>query len=398
MTVVTAKQKSNPLTGAIEFLASYRLAALVFVLLLVLVYLGTLDQIENGLYAAQQKYFNSLFLVHIFFGAIPMVLPGGYFLLIVLTVNLICGGILRMRKGWSQAGVLLMHGGILVLMAGAFITFKYSYDGHMTLYEDQRSNEFQSYHDWEVTATETGTEGEARQFVIDGDALYGLTDGSSKTFSQDALPFDLTLYGYEPNTVRTPKGPMFETDAKIVDGTFLQPLERDKQNERNVAGIYGTITDSETGSSRDGILWGMDQSPWVVTSGGQTWLLEMRRKRWQVPFTVVLDKFTRELHPGTNTPRVFMSNITKIEGNDEQKIRIEMNEPLRHEGYTFFQASWGPQDAGPNEPLFSTFAVVRNPADQFPLYACIIITAGLTLHFSIKLRKYLRAEARRRPA
>ena len=391
-------KRSNPLNGAIEILASYRLAALVFVLLLILVYLGTLDQIENGLWAAQQKYFNSLYVVHTFFGIVPMVLPGGYFLLIVLTVNLISGGILRMRKGWSQAGVLVMHSGILVLMAGAFITFKYSYDGHMTLYENERSNEFQSYHDWEVTVTETGTERAARQFVIDGDAFTSVTGDRRKTFSESGLPFSVTLYDFKQNAIRTPKGPMFETAEKIVDGAFLQPLDPDPQNERNIAGVYATVDDAATGARVDGMLWGLDQSPWVVNAGDRTWLVELRRKRWQVPFTVVLDKFTRELHPGTRTPRVFMSKITKIEDGEEQKIAIEMNEPLRYKGYTFFQASWGPQDAGPNEPLFSTFAVVRNPADQFPLYACIIITAGLSLHFSIKLRKYLRAEARRRPA
>lgn len=396
MTATSAKKK-NPVSRAIEFFASYRLAAAVFVLLLILVYLGTLDQIENGLFAAQQKYFGSLYLVHTFFGVVPMVLPGGYLLMIVLTANLVCGGIMRMRKGWSQAGVLVMHSGILLLMAGAFITFKFSYDGHMTLYEDQRSNEFQSYHDWEVTVTEAVTEGDARQFVVDDGELHRLTGGERTSFSDPALPFTLALYDFETNAVRTPKGPMFETAAKIVDGTFLQSLDRELQNERNVAGVYATIADSATGETRDGILWGMDRSPWTVTAGGKSWFVELRHKRWQVPFTIVLDKFTRELHPGTNTPRVFMSNITKIENGDSQKISIEMNEPLRYKGYTFFQASWGPQNAGPNEPLFSTFAVVRNPADQFPLYACIVITAGLLLHFSLKLRKYLRAEARRRP-
>ncbi len=395
---MTTAGSKNPVTKAIELLASYRLAAAVFVLLLLLVYLGTLDQIENGLFAAQEKYFSSLFFIHTFFDFIPMVLPGGYLLMIVLTVNLLCGGILRMRKGWSQAGVLVMHSGILLLMAGAFITFKFSYDGHMTLYEDQRSNEFQSYHDWELTVTEATLDGDAKQFVIDNDALQRLAQDGRKEFSDPALPFTLALYDFEPNAVRTPKGPMFETPAKIVEGSFLQPLDRDRQNERNVAGVYATIKEKGGGGTRDGILWAMDQAPWTVTAEGKPWLVELRRKRWQVPFTVVLDQFTRELYPGTNTPRVFKSNITKIEDGGEQKINIEMNEPLRHEGYTFFQASWGPQDAGPNEPLFSTFAVVRNPADQFPLYACIVITTGLLLHFSLKLRKYLRAEARRRPA
>jgi hypothetical protein len=43
----------------------------------------------------------------------------------------------------------------------------------------------------------------------------------------------------------------------------------------------------------------------------------------------------------------------------------------------------------------STLAVVKNPADRWPLYSCIIISAGLLIHFTQKLTKYLRAENRR---
>jgi len=91
-----------------------------------------------------------------------------------------------------------------------------------------------------------------------------------------------------------------------------------------------------------------------------------------------------------------MSYITKVnpDGGTE-KIRISMNEPLREQGFTFFQASWGPADAKPGDPLYSSFAVVRNPADQWPLYACIVVTVGLVLHFGQKLARYIRAESRR---
>ena len=51
-------------------------------------------------------------------------------------------------------------------------------------------------------------------------------------------------------------------------------------------------------------------------------------------------------------------------------------------------------DARPGEPLFSTLAVVRNPADQYPLYACIVIAAGLVLHFSRRLTRYVSAEGK----
>ena len=143
----------------------------------------------------------------------------------------------------------------------------------------------------------------------------------------------------------------------------------------------------------------MATQPLTVTAGGEDWTVGLARKRWKVPFTVTLDDFIRELHPGTDMPASFESYITKAEtGQPDEKIHIYMNHPLRYQGYTFFQASWGPQNAGPDTRLFSVFAVVRNPADQVPLVACIIVGVGLTLHFGQRLYTYLRRETKRRTA
>ena len=85
-----------------------------------------------------------------------------------------------------------------------------------------------------------------------------------------------------------------------------------------------------------------------------------------------------------------------IDQQDERRFKIEMNEPLRHGGLVLFQASWGPGDAKPGDPLFSTFAVVRNPSDAWPVYACIVLAIGLTLTFGEKLVRYIRAQALKR--
>jgi cytochrome c biogenesis protein ResB len=94
--------------------------------------------------------------------------------------------------------------------------------------------------------------------------------------------------------------------------------------------------------------------------------------------------------------REFSSFVTKVEDGTSQKIRITMNEPLRHRGYTFYQSSWGPQNGRSDARLYSVFSVVRNPADQVPLYACIVTTAGLVLHFTRRLLEYLKKEKAKR--
>lgn len=380
--------------AALQLFSSLRLSVVLFAFLLLLTYLGTVEQVENGLYLTQKKYFESFVLVHNFFGVVPVPLPGVYTLLVLLAINLSLGGLLRMRKGLAQAGILVAHLGIILLLVGGFITYEFAVDGHMTLYENERASVFKSYHEWEVAiASEQG--GARTEFIIPHDRIAGLEGAKSTTFTTASLPFDLTLSGFEPNAMPQPKGPMFEVDVPVIDGFFLQALSMEKENERNVAGLYATITDKASGASTQTLLWGMQQKPATVAFQGQTYDIDLRRKQFPLPFTIVLDKFTRELHPRTSMAKVFMSDVTKIEDGTEQKIKISMNQPLRHKGYTFYQASWGPSDAGPNDPLFSSFAVVRNPADQFPLYACIITTTGLLIHFSLKLRKYLRQEQKR---
>jgi len=130
-----------------------------------------------------------------------------------------------------------------------------------------------------------------------------------------------------------------------------------------------------------------------VKVAGQEWGLELRREQYLMPFVVALDDFRKEEHPRLNMPKSFSSEVTVIEDGQKRPVRISMNEPLRQDGLVLYQASWGPSNARPGDPLFSTLAVVRNPADHYPLYACIVIAIGLVLHFSRKLIRHIRSQA-----
>ena len=68
-----------------------------------------------------------------------------------------------------------------------------------------------------------------------------------------------------------------------------------------------------------------------------------------------------------------------------------MNEPLRHEGYTLYQSSWGKTKTG---AVYSDFSVVRNPSDRIPRYACYVIGAGLLVHFGMKIGRHIQNQRR----
>jgi len=177
---------------------------------------------------------------------------------------------------------------------------------------------------------------------------------------------------------------------------MLESLPLEVEAERNAAGAYGAVITPD-GEREEAVLYAFALAPWMVTVDGREFSIDLRHTRTEVPFTIQLDKFIRELHPRTGIASNFESQVTQYEGNVSRQIEIKMNEPLRHAGFTFFQASWGPEDAGPDDPLFTVFAVVNNPADQWPLYSCLVIAFGLMVHFSQKLYGYIRAENRRRP-
>lgn len=374
-----------------DFLASYGLSCVLFLILLALTYLGTMYQVENGLYAAQEKYFGSLFLIHWVGGAFPVPLPGGYLVMAVLFANLLCGGIVRARKGWSKLGILLAHLGMCVLLIGAFITYRMAETGYLLLYEGDKTADFESYHDWEIAIAE-GTAGTVTEYLIPQSDFVDLTGSRSRTFQVQALPFDLVLTGYVRNAalVPTTKG-----SGKAVDGKILQSLPLSKENDQNIPGAYIAIQEKSGGKAQEHILAGQARPPLVVTAGEKPWKIELRKKRHPLPFTIALNKFSRELYPGTSIPRVFKSDVTRTDAGITQDCEITMNEPMRHRGYTLFQSSWGPAEAQPGDHLYSVLAVVRNPADRFPLYACLVVTVGLTIHFSIKLLSYLKSTNRK---
>ena len=130
--------------------------------------------------------------------------------------------------------------------------------------------------------------------------------------------------------------------------------------------------------------------PWTVKVDGKTYAIDLSRQRWTLPFAVKLDKFERELHPGTERARKFTSHVTKITGKHEEKKIITMNEPLRDSGYALFQASFSMDESGKSAARQSVLAVAQNPSDHWPLWSCVIAAVGLLIHFISMLARFMK--------
>lgn len=390
------------LNGLLALFSSYGLAVTLLFFLFVLTFLGTWEQRFTSLYEVQRQFFDSTWLVYRRFG-VPIPLPGVYLLLTLLSINLIVGGIVRIRKSSATFGILIAHVGIVTMLAGGLIEYHSSQKGHMTLHENgqrgpQQADEFKSYHEWEIVVAEIPRQGGVIELVIPGKQFIDLRPEATATFVSDELPFDVTVSRVARNSRVVPASQARGGGGPVIDGFTLVDLPQMKEAEQDSAGLYVTLSEKNGGARHDAILWAMQDLPWVVEMGARTYSVDLSRRRWKVPFSIVLDDFRKVDHPGTMMPASFESDVTKIEGGATERINISMNRPLRHAGYTLFQSGWGPQNAAPGTPLFSTFSVVRNPADSVPLWSCYVIAAGLLIHFVQKLVRHIQAENRRATA
>ena len=179
-----------------KFFASFGLAVAIFILFFFLILFGTLYQVDHGLYEAQNKYFSSMFVVHMI-GPVAIPLPGGYLLMCVFGVNLVCGGLIRLRKNLRRPGILITHIGVLVLLISAGVTYHFSDRGSMTLYPGEMSDVFQSYHDWNIEIGKPAAG--ATLHLIPDKQIDDLGPGDARTFYADALPIEVTVSNYMAN-------------------------------------------------------------------------------------------------------------------------------------------------------------------------------------------------------
>ncbi len=379
-----------------RFFASFKLATVVLVLMTVVTLFGTLGQVEHGLHAAKAKYFHSFYFVETFKG-VPLLFPGGLLLMLVLFVNMTLGAIVKVKKRWKGAGLLISHFGMLMLLAGGFVTWAFSTDGYMALYPGMTSDRVESYRDWQLEIAPISQEGVGEKaWIYPSELLDTMRPDEQRVIHAESLPFDVVINGYSKNATPVPtSAPVAAGVAgKEIDGFKLSPQKPSKEAEQNLPGCFIEIRPKDGGPSVEAILWAGSYKfdprekpmPFTFTVGDQLYGALLVKKSWTVPFEVRLDEFVFERHPGITTARNYESRVTRIEeGQPDKPLEIKMNEPMRYAGYTFFQESFGPGGSQPGDEMFSQFAVANNPADQWPLWSLVVTGVGLGVHFLVML-------------
>lgn len=187
-------------------------------------------------------------------------------------------------------------------------------------------------------------------------------------------------------SVKKAPSPYFNTGLFATQELHIQSMPELPNYESNQAGCRLRLFNGEEALGEVSLI---SDFPVHFLYQDRHYTLLLRKERSDLPFHIRLLSCKREDYPGTDIPRHYESRVQLIEGDDVVRdVRISMNRPLRYKGYTFYQHKL---DAGKG---LSVLSVVRNRAEKWPYFSCMVILLGMAVHFIQKLVHFLRKTAK----
>ncbi len=111
------------------------------------------------------------------------------------------------------------------------------------------------------------------------------------------------------------------------------------------------------------------------------YIVAYHNRRIPLDFEVHLDRFEIEKYQGSSKAKEYSSFVTvKKEKQNDVNWHISMNEPMKHQGYTFYQASFE-LDENTGEPLATVLSVNQDPGRWIKYLGSIILSFGIVWLF-----------------
>ena len=364
----------------IKFFVSLKLTVSLLALSAVLVFLATIDQVHLGIWAVQEKWFKSFIVLHEIKGIALPVFPGGYFIGGLLLLNLIAAHANRFAITWKKAGIQLVHFGLILLLLGELFTGLFQEEYQMRLDEGQTKNYSESWRFNELAIVDTTSPTEDVVTVIPESRL-----SPGDELQVPALPFRIVTHTYFPNATlmtkeqagNAPAAVPHDATAGLGPRLALFPLPITyKQDQRNLPATVVEFIGPE-GTLGTYLLSTMLIEPERFTYAGREWAVSLRFQRAYKPYSLTLIDFTHDRYAGTEIPKNFASRVklTTPDGTQDREVKIFMNNPLRYDGLTFFQAGFD------NNDKTTVLQVVRNPSWLIPYLSCLLMAVGLYWQF-----------------
>jgi ABC-type transport system involved in cytochrome c biogenesis permease subunit len=424
--------------------ASLTLTVILLAFSMVLIYAGTLAQVDRDIWRVQHEYFHTLFcwlqlqdLVPRFssrpayiHGSVPF--PGGYFIGCLLLINLLAAHSMRFKVSlkdlwlipqaaiigvalyvwqihydWAsmsvalvvgvlflvtlflvhnkRAGVIIIHLGLILLLAGEGITSGAAKETRMTIDEGSFANYASDIREAELAIVDRSAADHDHHVVIGQSVLK-----TGAAIDDSRLPFQVKIDSFYGNS-----------HAVTAESEPSMPFIKDKKENWTVKEAKGVavadggaidmpsafVTLSKNGRELGKyVLTVMNAEPTKIDVDGKTFDVSLRFQREYKPYTIALKKFSFDRYTGTSVAKNFSADVTLIDPsqNERRDVRIWMNHPLRYRGETIYQSGYDEKTE-----KTTILQVVHNPAMTLPYTAVIIAGIGLIVHFGVSLVNFL---------
>jgi hypothetical protein len=372
----------------INFFTSLRLTVACLCLGLVLVFFGTLAQVDLGLYKAQNDFFRSFLVYWTPKGEdwkIP-VFPGGYLLGSVLLLNLVAAHIKCFSLARKKLGIFMIHAGLILLLLGQLLTDMLSVESGLHL----RVGESRDYSEedlrFELAVIDTSDPDSDKVVTLSNELLK-----PKKVIRHAALPFAIQVDSYFPNSLLSTTNDQAKSfqESPATQGTGVglwikaQPKVTSTDFRDMPSGIVEIIGDQGSSGKR---LVSSFLNPQSFTFNQHTYEIALRPTRHYTPFSLELLNFNHAIYKGTDIPKDFSSRVRlrKPATGEDREVLIYMNNPLRYAGETYYQAGFDPDDRG------TVLQVVHNPGWLTPYFSCALMGLGMVVQFLSHLVPFLK--------
>ena len=370
-----------------RFFSSLKLTVTCLMLGCVIVFWGTIAQVQLGLFKAQNEFFRSFFIYWTPDGSmlhIP-IFPGGYFIGTVLLINLFVAHFRYYQPGKMKIGILLIHLGVVLLLLGQMLTDFLSRESVMHLRIGDTKNYTEADRAYELAVMDTSDRDSDKVVAIPCSLLVRRGEVSDpempfrvrvKTFYANSLLEQQSQPGYEP----------VKTTAGLGSGIWWREVPRETEMDRLDMPSATIEIVTPQGSLGTFLVSAWLGQPQVFTCNDRSYVLLLRQERYYLLFSLHLIEFRHDKYPGTDIPKNFSSRVRlqNLENGEDREVRIFMNNPLRYAGETFYQASFDPDDHG------SVLQVVHNPSWLTPYFSCVLVALGLVIQFLSHLVPFLK--------
>jgi len=361
-----------------NFFTSLRLTVVLLAFGLVLVFWGTMAQVQIGLYQAQNEFFRSFF---IYWSPVESgwripIFPGGYLIGGMLLANLVVYNFRFDRERKRNLGLVAIHIGVGLLLIGQLLTDVFSTESMLHLRNGETKNYSEASSHFELAVIDKTEATTDRVIAIPQDRLQ-----RQEEIRHADLPFSLRVHIFYNNSALAEKEQdgfaQINATAGVGAGAWWRELPREAEMDRRdmPSGIVELLTPQ--GSLGSYLVSAYLNQPQVMDFNGHRYELRLRLERFYKPFQLRLVEFRHDKYPGTDIPKNFSSRVRvqRPDTGEDREVLIYMNNPLRYAGDTYYQASFDQDNQG------TVLQVVHNPSWLTPYFACILVGLGLLVQF-----------------